>query len=118
MNIAKDRVIILKIGKEEGEREMPMGKTEFDLAKIVCSMITNVKPEVKRILKSGPATIVFWTDGTKTIVRKSADTPDDDFNAFTAALAKKIYGSTNAVKKIVRQIEAQEIRKGKEDADK
>ena len=57
----------------------------------------------KRILRSGPATIVFWQDGTKTIVRRSLDEPiDSPYTAFTAALAIKIFGSNSNLKKIVK----------------
>ena len=68
-----------------------------------------------RILKSGPATIVFWKDGTKTIVKRAADEPDNDFNAFTAALGKKILGSNNAVRKVVKT--KTEVQKPKNDKD-
>lgn len=46
--------------------------------------------------------VVIWSDGDKTIVRRSANDPDDIYMAFTAALAKKIFGSNSAVKRIIR----------------
>lgn len=56
----------------------------------------------ERILKSGNATIVFWKDGTKKDVKlPEGDTPDD-YSAFTAALAKKIFGSNSKVKKVIK----------------
>lgn len=57
----------------------------------------------RRILRSGPATIVFWEDGTKTIVKFCAgETEDSAYAAFTAALAIKIFGSNSKLKKIVK----------------
>lgn len=56
----------------------------------------------KKIIKSADRTIVFWKDGTKTIVKRSYDSEDDIYSAFTAALAEKIYGSNSQVKKILR----------------
>lgn len=56
----------------------------------------------KKIIKSADRTIVFWKDGTKTIVRCADDAEDDLYSAFTAALAEKIYGSNSQVKKILR----------------
>ena len=56
----------------------------------------------KRILFNDPATIVFWKDGTKTVVKRS---PGEEFNAYTAfcaALAKKIFGNNSAVNRIVK----------------
>ena len=67
------------------------------------SFVFDLKPKPKRIMKSDRATIVFLEDGTKTVVKRSADTEDDPYSAFTAALAKKVYGSTNAVKKIIER---------------
>lgn len=59
--------------------------------------------EVKKIIKNGPATIVFWADGSKTIVKLQDGDQDDIYAAFTAALAKKIFGSTSKVKKIMEK---------------
>ena len=43
--------------------------------------------------------VVLWADGDKTIVKRSENDPDDIYMAFTAALAKKIYGSNSAIKR-------------------
>lgn len=68
-----------------------------------------------RILKSGNATIVFWKDGTKTVVKlPEGDTPDD-YSAFTAALAIKIFGSNSRVKKVIKtktEIQKPKAKKG------
>lgn len=55
------------------------------------------KLSIKKIIFNGPATIVFWTDGTKTIVRCNDVTEaiDDREKAVFAACAKKLLG-TNA----------------------
>ena len=74
---------------------------------------TSILQKPERILKSDTATIVFWTDGTKTVVRRSADEPDNEYTAFTAALAKKVYGSNNAIKKIIKT--KTEVQKPKND---
>ena len=67
--------------------------------------LTAAKPSLtpKRILQSGPATIVFWKNGDKTIVKCSDDDQNSEYAAFTAALAKKIFGSNSAVKKIIER---------------
>ena len=66
-----------------------------------------------RILKSGNATIVFWNDGGKTIVKRAEDEPDNEYTAFTAALAKRVFGSNNAIKKIIKT--KTEVQKLKDD---
>ena len=58
-------------------------------------------PIPKRIIYNGPATIVFWEDGTKTIVKRSKKEKDNKYNAFCAALAKKIYGNNSKVNRYV-----------------
>lgn len=57
-----------------------------------------------RILRSGPATIVFWADGTKTVVKRAPDEEDNAYAAFTAALAIKIFGSNSKLKKMVKTL--------------
>lgn len=64
---------------------------------------THIVLNVDRIVRNGPATIVFWNDGTKTIVKKSVDAPDDMYYAFTAAFAKKCFGSNSQIRKIIRE---------------
>lgn len=56
-----------------------------------------------RILKSGDCTIVFWPDGEKTIVKRAADEPDNDYAAFTAALGIKLFGSNSALKRMIER---------------
>ena len=47
-------------------------------------------------------TIVFWPDGTKTVVKRHEDEPDNEYAAFTAALAIKVFGSNSKVKRVIR----------------
>lgn len=54
-----------------------------------------------RIIHHGPATVVFWKDGTKTVVKLMEGDVYDEYNAFCAAFVKKVYRSTNAVKKAI-----------------
>lgn len=61
------------------------------------------RPGVDRIIYSGNKTIVLWKDKTKTIVACAEGETYDEFDGFTAALAKKIYGSTCAVKREIRK---------------
>ena len=67
-----------------------------------------------RIVKNGVATIVFWQDGTKTIVKRAPDEPESDYAAFTAALGIKCFGSNSALKRIVERTETQKPKKQKE----
>lgn len=57
----------------------------------------------QKIIHSGPCTIVFWQDDTKTVVRLSENDLNDEYAAFCAALAIKIFGSNSQVKKIINE---------------
>lgn len=68
--------------------------------------IRSSKPlDIDRILVNGPATIVWWNDGTKTVVKISEDDiKDDKYDLYTAiayALAKKHFGTNSAFKRKV-----------------
>lgn len=56
----------------------------------------------ERIIHSGPATIVFWNDKTKTVVKCSENDIYDEYEAFCAALAIKMFGSNSHLKKMLR----------------
>ena len=63
---------------------------------------------VKKVIFNDPATIVFWEDGTKTVVKCSKNDSFNPYNGFCAALAKKIYG-TSRTRKIVDQGDDQKL---------
>lgn len=65
-------------------------------------MESETVPTAERILRSGDATIVFWDDGDKTIVKKATDEADSDYIAFTAALGKKIFGSNSKLSRFIK----------------
>ena len=78
----------------------PLTTTEYNnhlLSDALC------KPMVKKIIKSGPCTIVIWQDGSKTIVRLREGEKDDEFAAFSAAVVKKLYGSNSAVSRMIKK---------------
>lgn len=57
----------------------------------------------KKIIFNYPATIVFWKDGTKTVVKCAAGTDPDLYNAFCASVCKKIFGSNSHLKKVIEK---------------
>ncbi len=66
-----------------------------------CKVTYPVKYHVERIIYNDPATIVFWKDGTKTVVKRSEGEKFNKYYAFCAALAKKVLGNNTQVNKIV-----------------
>ena len=73
--------------------------------------ITTQTPKPKRIIRNGNATVVFWDDGSKTVVKRAEGESDSPYTAFTAALAIKVFGSNSAVNRIVSKTEEQEKRR-------
>lgn len=60
--------------------------------------------DVKKIIFSGPKTIVLWTDGTKTIVSMSKDELRfDPGAAFCAAYTKKMFGTNSKIKRVIKE---------------
>ena len=56
---------------------------------------------VKQVIFSGPKTIVFWLDGTKTIVSCGEGDDNDPYAGFCAAVTKRVFGSTSQAKKVL-----------------
>lgn len=55
----------------------------------------------EKIIQNRSAVIVFWTDKTKTVVKRKEDDCDDIYAAVAQALAKKVYGCNSAFHKMV-----------------
>lgn len=65
----------------------------------------------KKIIHNGPATIVYWEDGEKTVVKLMEGDTYDEYAAFTAALAKKIFGSTGYAKRWMKDVTVEQKEK-------
>ena len=63
-----------------------------------------------KIRKDGPVTVVFWQDGTATSVRCGAGEQYDDYVAFCAALAKKLFLSNSAIKRVLKNTPVDTVR--------
>ena len=60
-------------------------------------------PDIDRVVFSEPATIVFWTDGTKTVVKCMPGEKFEKYAGFMAACMKKMFGSTSRAKAIMNE---------------
>ena len=56
-------------------------------------------PQIKKVIYSGPKTIILWADNTKTIVSCGEADSYDYYSGFCAAVVKKLFGSTTHAKK-------------------
>lgn len=50
--------------------------------------------KIKNVIYNPPATIVFWNDNTKTVVKCDEDDKYDKFTGLLLCIAKKLYGNT------------------------
>lgn len=83
-------------------------------------------PMPTRMLKNGRATVVFFADDTKVVVKLPDGVEDNEYNAFCAAIAKKMFGTNTRIKRkmeFIREVaptkdERREVqRKAREDAE-
>lgn len=52
-------------------------------------------PKIKKVIFNNPATIVFWSDGTKTVVKADNEAFDKE-KGLAMAISKKFMGKTNS----------------------
>lgn len=72
--------------------------------------IPDIRNLIQRVVFSGPVTIVYWTDGTMTKVRRTDGEADDKEKAIAMALMKKLNGNkTNYIRRLGKIIENAEI---------
>lgn len=98
----------------------PESETMREFMKNIEFTIGRLKFTPIRIIKNGPATVVFWKDGTKTVVKCAPETTPSDYDAFTAALAIKIFGNNSRLKKMIKVltvVENPNKKKAKEPAE-
>lgn len=61
------------------------------------------RPEIKDVIFNDPATIVFWTDGTKTVVKCQEGDIFDPEKGLTMAIAKKVYGNKGSYCNVIKK---------------
>ena len=61
------------------------------------------RPEIKNVIFNDPATIVFWTDGAKTVVKCQEGDIFDPEKGLTMAIAKKVYGNKSSYCNVIKK---------------
>ena len=56
-------------------------------------MLSNKNVEITKVIFNNPATIVFWNDGSKTVVKCSEDECFDEEKGLAMAISKKALGN-------------------------
>ena len=70
-------------------------------------------PDVDYIIFNNPATIVFWEDGTKTVVKCMEGEKFEKYAGFAMACIKKLFGSTSRAKAIMNELSEDQKEKEK-----
>ena len=63
----------------------------------------NYLPEIKNVKFNGPATIVFWADGTKTVVKCQDGDDYSEEVGLAMCIAKKVFGNTSKYNDIFKK---------------
>lgn len=66
-------------------------------------------PDIRRVVFNNPATIIFWEDNTKTIVKCMEGEKFEKYAGFIAAVAKKLFGSTSRAKSIMNELGEEQV---------
>ena len=64
---------------------------------------TNYLPEIKNVKFDGPATIVFWADGTKTVVKCQGGDDYSEEVGLAMCIVKKVFGNTSKYNDIFKK---------------
>lgn len=76
----------------------------YEAYKQIRSLTSNQRErEIKKVIFNEPATIVFWGDGTKTVVKCSKDDEFDPEKGLAMAIAKKFFGNENGYSKNIKK---------------
>lgn len=65
-----------------------------DLAEAINPWPRPLIPEIKKVIFNNPATIVFWADNTKTVVKCGEDEMFDPEKGLAMAISKKALGNS------------------------
>lgn len=98
-----------RIKKEDNEM------TTTQTVKEEIEMCTKIRcPIIEKVIVNGPATIVYFDDRDRVIVKKMGVDKDDLFSAVAQAYCKKVFGSTSAFhREVLDKLQVQEPKKAK-----
>lgn len=61
------------------------------------------REDIKQVIFNNPATVVFWSDGTKTVVKCSKNDKFDPEIGLAMAICKKAFGNTGAYNEVFKK---------------
>lgn len=82
---------------------------EIDIRQELAQLLWGI-PDIERVIFSDPATIVFWEDGTKTVVKAMKGEKFERYAGFAAACMKKLFGSTSRAKAVMEEVAVEQVK--------
>ena len=90
------------ISYNKANEESTTNYTAYRLGKKPASMAHSM-PEISDVIFNPPATIIIWSDHTKTVVKCMENDKYDPEIGLSMAIAKKFFGNHSRIKKIVNE---------------
>lgn len=78
-------------------------KKKFSLFDMLEDAVECEELTIERIIFNDPATVIFWSDGEKTVVKTAEGDTYSPYYGFCCAVAKRIFGNNSAIKKIMKR---------------
>ena len=112
LNLDGDKMAKTVLNKKYGLENMKEDKTvekkghlitRKDCDDFLIKYVGFMSPDVMRVIFNPPATIVFWMDGTKTVVKCSKDEKFDPYTGFCYAYTERYFGPLSHIKKVCQK---------------
>lgn len=85
------------------------------LGKIFGTSAEKKELKPKKVIFNDPATIIYWNDDTKTVVKKMEGEPFIPYYGFCIACAKKIMGGNWAIRKEIAKYLPEDMKNAETD---
>lgn len=72
----------------------------YEVAKVAKASFENM--QIERVIFNAPATVVYWKDGTKTVVKCQDGDKYSKETGLAMAIVKKVYGNSGAYNDIMK----------------
>ena len=96
--------VYFKFNKEEPEEMISAKQQKVEYYSSGQELTAATRLSIKRVIFNGPATIVMWTDGSKTVVKRQPGEVMDAEKGIFAACAKKLLGTNASGSNYLEQI--------------
>ena len=73
-------------------------------------VVEHVRVKPAKVIYNDPATVVIWSDGSKTVVKCHYGDAYDEREGFLLCCAKKLMGNTGVYNDVMREIPPHEVK--------